>query len=420
MRETGYLRSCIASSPACATADNGMAAPSHSSVLPAPARLTLDRDLSLDQLRALAAILMVANHVGYKLLSEAATQLPVISGLLFISSFAPVLFFYATGFGIGMQTDKAGRSAWWAHPTTQKCLLLLLADFYLRGASPAAVIGMDFFGFIALSTAAVYLLGKSPHPLALAIAGALLFFCLRFLPLNWLDQLPDFFTGRQSTPGVSYPISPWIIFPVLGYAASKARLPRSKYFLLLAAGITAFLVAFIMHEKDMVLHRWATMSAAYFVASIAMIGLSHGVLGIISRVPQASNLMPQLNGTESFLIVPIHYFSISLMPAISVASTALVYYLVYALAVSMVTFYLSRRITELFKTRGNGHPLSWPIFVAACFAIELLRLADQNGSESRFENVLALVALLLVGFKLHNSKPQQASAAQQSPQLNSR
>jgi uncharacterized membrane protein len=60
----------------------------------------------LDILRGLAALFMIINHGGYEfLIPDLATH--GISGfIIFISSSAPVLFFFITGVGYGLQSGQ--------------------------------------------------------------------------------------------------------------------------------------------------------------------------------------------------------------------------------------------------------------------------------------------------------------------------
>lgn len=349
---------------------------------------------------------MVINHVGYKLLSPSSTTLPIINEILFITSFAPVLFFYATGFGIGLQNIKPQKTPWKSNSIFRKCLLLLLADIFLRNTLPNNIIGMDFFGFIAISTITVYLIAKSSNPLVFAtIVGCLIIF-VRFLPPTFdiIGALPDFVSGRQSTPGVSYPLAPWIAFPILGYLTSHVTSRKARHLLLFGVGLTAFAATMIMHGRGMTLHRWATMSAAYFAASIAVIGLLHGTLDIIKDTPATSKYLPQLNGIESFLIVPIHYFIISLSPAISNTSATLHHYVLFSVAISLPTFYLSRHCTLLFKKARRIYRLGEPVFFATCLIFTLIEWINKIWWEAPFDNVLTLGALLLIGYKLQNNK----------------
>ena len=61
-----------------------------------------DRVAELDLLRGFAALLMVFNHVGYAALSPQAAQHGASGAIVFLGSVAPVLFFFATGFGGGL------------------------------------------------------------------------------------------------------------------------------------------------------------------------------------------------------------------------------------------------------------------------------------------------------------------------------
>lgn len=350
--------------------------------------------------------MMVINHVGYKLLSPSSTTLAIINEVLFITSFAPVLFFYATGFGIGLQNIKLHKPSLKSNSIFQKCLLLLLADIFLRNTLPNNILGMDFFGFIAISTITVYLIAKSSNPLVFAtISGCSIIF-VRFLPPTFdiIGALPDFVSGRQSTPGVSYTFAPWIAFPILGYLSSCATSRKARNLLLFGVGLAAFAAAVIMHDRGMTLHRWATMSAAYFASSIAVIGVLHGTLDLIKDTPVASKHLPQLNGIESFLIVPIHYFIISLSPNISPTSATLHHYILFSVAISLLTFYFSHHCTLLFKKAGEIYRLDGPVFFATCLTIALIGWINKTWWEAPFDNNLALCALLLIGYKLQNNK----------------
>ena len=108
----------------------------------------------LDTLRGPAAALMIANHAGVRVLAPAHASAGRSGALVFLGSFAPVVFFFATGFGIAVSSRRAERAgaAWWS--VLWKAALLVVADqFFFWRAGHA--FGLDFFGFIALATVLV-------------------------------------------------------------------------------------------------------------------------------------------------------------------------------------------------------------------------------------------------------------------------
>lgn len=62
--------------------------------------------LELNVLRGLAAILMIVNHAGVKTSIETEANQSVMNDVLFIGSFTPMLFFFVTGVGLGIQSSQ--------------------------------------------------------------------------------------------------------------------------------------------------------------------------------------------------------------------------------------------------------------------------------------------------------------------------
>ena len=73
--------------------------------LPAPASFALE----LDVLRGVAASLMIVNHAGIRLLSPADTIESASAVAVFVGGFAPVVFFFVTGFGAALARGSAPR-----------------------------------------------------------------------------------------------------------------------------------------------------------------------------------------------------------------------------------------------------------------------------------------------------------------------
>lgn len=85
----------------------------------------------LDVLRALAALLMILNHLGYKILAPNWVDSGSSGSLLFISSLAPVLFFFGTGVGYGVQSSREKKTGQWT-VILNKFIILILADLSMH------------------------------------------------------------------------------------------------------------------------------------------------------------------------------------------------------------------------------------------------------------------------------------------------
>src|SRR5574338_814206 len=97
----------------------------------------------LDVLRGLAALLMIVNHAGYKILAPNLIEDGTFAGnLLFICSFAPVLFFFVTGVGYGIQSIQKKKVGHW-HVILNKMFILVLADLLMHW-SEGRWLGLDF------------------------------------------------------------------------------------------------------------------------------------------------------------------------------------------------------------------------------------------------------------------------------------
>ncbi len=119
----------------------------------------------LDILRGLAAILMIINHVGYKTLAPNLTEGGLSGTLVFIGSFAPVLFFFVTGVGfyvvsftvifVGLAWSLAlcgdSRLKIWENAvslTGISSLAVVFIHYYLIYLLKLiGIVGLDFLGF---------------------------------------------------------------------------------------------------------------------------------------------------------------------------------------------------------------------------------------------------------------------------------
>ena len=112
----------------------------------------------LDLLRGLAGLAMVVNHTAVAVvpaaaatlvsLPEAPLSMTPVQWASFLGSFAPVLFFFISGVGYGLQARPGGVPA--KPGLWPKVAVLVLADALLWRVA-GFWIGLDFFGFIAAS-----------------------------------------------------------------------------------------------------------------------------------------------------------------------------------------------------------------------------------------------------------------------------
>lgn len=285
--------------------------------------------LDLDVLRGLAAVMMIVNHAGYRLLSNADAAYGVSGAAVFFGSFAPVVFFFSTGFGTGLGVGATGRPpGWWA--TLWKASLLVLADqiaYWSGGAS----FGLDFFSFIGIAMVLLCGLARLRHSIAwcLGLSGALLVARYGVGPLAgplWVDQPPlVWLLGVRGLPGVSYPLSPWMIYPLIGfvlgrlYTASKGTTAHlSARWTAVGAAVCAasFAGAAVLVQAHATMFRWGTVSVAFFVLSCGVLAAC-GLLATASSVGSTRVAKAfALRGVASFAVIPLHYGLIDVLDGV--------------------------------------------------------------------------------------------------------
>ena len=279
---------------------------------PAPAHRSVGHWPELDLLRGLACFLMILNHVAVR--SPSMSTSTILSASEFVGGFAPVLFFFTTGLGYGVQSLKPGGRHGFGFLT--KVAVLLLAD-------------LDFFTFIGLSMLILELISRLRRGgwvasivgvsavLARFVAGPLLRPALEGHPWGlWVGDVIG--TGGH----FGYPAGPWLAFPMLGYVLGRLaesnratllerrRLPRE----LAASGAPFALLCLVMVARGSGLFRYWTMNSAYFLASLGVIATS---LSVVVAAVRSARLGPitgraSLSGLRSFAVVPLHYFLLDL------------------------------------------------------------------------------------------------------------
>lgn len=276
--------------------------------------------LELDVLRGIAAVLMIFNHAGIRLLSPAELSGTPGAVAVFLGGFAPVVFFFATGFGIALSSPAGGRppeigSLLW------KAALLVVADqffFWTRGLAW----GLDFFSFIAIASVVVSLVARLRRPALVCAALIALLVSLRYglgpairselHPFAFLDWA----VGANAVEHVSYPLSPWMVYPLLGFMLGRlyksvdlqASQPRNQW--LRRGSITVlclFGASLLLAMSKNSFFRWGSVSFGFFVVSIAIV-LAAGLLSMVLAMSHRSIARAlALRGVASFAVIPLHY-----------------------------------------------------------------------------------------------------------------
>lgn len=274
------------------------------------------RSRQLDIFRGLAAIFMVTNHAGYQWLGPVANGGGWAAFIVFVTSSAPALFFFASGVGAGMSGTPEGVGS-----VVRKVVLLLLADTFMNWGG-GGWWGLDFFGFAAIATAVLALVRWSRRPVI--VAGALLAVVVLvrfgFAPLLRDSMATNpvfaFTTGVGYVLGFSYPLCPWLAFPLAGYllgrcAGGAGRLGEPGIAAVLA--VVGFAVSFVMVRHGAVAFRWGSVSLAYFVFAIGIVALGWlWAAGMAWRHAGWMDAM-KLRGAASLLVVPLHFGALALV-----------------------------------------------------------------------------------------------------------
>ena len=175
--------------------------------------------------------MMILNHLGYKTIAPNLVNSGLAGSLLFLSSFAPVLFFFVTGVGYGIQSSRKKKTSHWS-VILNKFIILVLADLLMHW-SEGRWLGLDFLGFIALSSLVMEFIRSSKSPLTYSLVGFVLISLMRYLlgPLihslgNELQAwgILNWILGTKDAPGISYPLSPWMAYPFVGYIIGVAAM----------------------------------------------------------------------------------------------------------------------------------------------------------------------------------------------------
>ena len=361
---------------------------------------------------------MIANHtvVGLHRGGFAFSELSEV--LFFLGGFAPVLFFFATGFGGGLQSRRPSGAPQHRYGLTRKLAILVLADQFILWRwqsfeNSASAVGLDFLAFVALSTAAVEPLRSARRPTAMALWAAASVLALRFVIGPWIvpevDQSPEMrwfgvLMGRIPLEGVSYPPLPWLTYPFLGFAlgrgAVRCRSALEQHTGVVLAGLLAISAAGVavsswLTDSGWALNRYGVHSLAYLPLAIGAIAITLALswaLGRASSAGYAAGLALQraasIRGMASLAVVPLHLgvvFFLSHQLSRPPSDAALVVATGVVIVLSMGVGGLVAQGAETIERSGYGR-LAWLLGAALSTAIAIALLWPLLlGSEPRIQ-----------------------------------
>ncbi|WP_347989532.1 heparan-alpha-glucosaminide N-acetyltransferase domain-containing protein [Methylomonas sp. AM2-LC] len=290
----------------------------------------------LDVLRGLAALFMIVNHAGYNLVEPELYSHSIFDLVLVVSSYAPVLFFFATGVGAGIQSTYKLKNFNW-YPVLYKTAVLLLAD-WLGFWSLGIAWGIDFLGFIAISGVVLEFIRCSKNPIISCLVGILTFSLFRYAigphldPVtenNFITNLQHWVFGNIGVQGATYPLSPWMVYPLWGYIVGfyimhyRPIIETHKVKLIVTLICLALLPAvlsIVAERRGFSFIRWGTVGVGFYIRSFAVVLLSLAFVWIISALSSLTAIKHALSlrGTSSLAVVPIHYYIIYLVSLVFV------------------------------------------------------------------------------------------------------
>lgn len=338
-----------------------------------------ERSRQLDVFRGVAAMLMVFNHAGFQLLGAPETASGWPGALVFLGSAAPALFFFASGVGSGFGAGRGESVA----AVLRKVALLLLADVLLVWSS-GALLGFDFFAFAAITVLTMFLVRRSVHPERLALGLVLLVVLIRFgtAPLARghvrEDSLLAFITGNAPVRHVSYPLAPWLAFPLLGFLVGrrwrKGALWEESWIVTIAAALFAS-AALVLVLRGAPVFRWGLVSIAYFSCALAIVATAWMLTRWLNRWWPSGAKSMALRGPASLLIVPFHYALLGVLAATVPSPWAAPTWLVVTLLLGGCILVISRRLVARATQLAAPRLLAQAGIVAMVVALSALALS---------------------------------------------
>jgi uncharacterized membrane protein len=378
--------------------------------------------LEIDTLRGFAVVFMILNHAGARWLDLGVANGLVSDALVFVGSYAPVLFFFVTGVGHGVSRDPTNQSRR-NIDVVYKAALLLLADVFWRRAGFMAV-GLDFLGFIGLSMVVLHFTCSGQHANRIAWLILLAAIGIRFgigplyrwagMDVFWIRAA----VGNIGVPGFSYWLVPWMAYPALGFLfgdalrVSELRGRNSGDFVpsMLLLGIAAGTVAAFLAWGGFGFSRFGTISVAFFVSAIAVLAFSAALAWLLCASKRFSGAAAILamRGVSSFAVVPIHIFLIEFIGGWSPLPLAGWVYLSVVFPFIAANYFLARSTDRVAQRLGNRIPVGSAPWCAAGAVLGVTAILVTLVEPSMSGLVLATVAQLIIAVLLTVRPPRLA------------
>jgi len=368
-----------------------------------------------DTLRGLAAIFMIVNHVAAALIAKSVLEDKLVGSLFFIGSFAPVLFFFVTGLGAGAQSSRSTQSSRWLNVGI-KVAILILADLQMQWGQGSSF-GLDFLGFIGLSILLLEIIRSQKFPLVICAVGFCIISMLRFLgaPLlrafNLEPQLPiiNWIVGN-SISGISYPLSPWMAYPLLGFiiGAFVARhydwlnknATRVSLQLFAVALLPIAASLFLGSRSPGAFFRWGSVAIGFYCASFAVIAITMALALLAHhKLPSSVVSLVSLRGVASFSVVPIHYFLINLLKQFLGETLNSISYCVVTILVIAIAFFLSRQVEVIAQrlAKSERQKVIWLTLVGVAVALSIIIISvSSNPIAATMVTTMGQISLCLL------------------------
>ncbi len=387
----------------------------------------------LDVLRGFAALLMIFNHAGVDWYGDEPSRKTIEGFLTYLGSFAPVVFFLLTGLGHGI-APLADREATHRYGLANKVAILVCADVLLAWQN-GHWLGLDFLGFIGVSTLALEKVRGTRHPIALATVLAVAVLGVRFVvgPLAMArlgahaGAIAGWVTGTKGIEGIAYNPFPWLFYPLAGYVMGRAAERWSDrirsgdlatYALLVVGIVGSVVVAKALAAAGRPALRWGVVTTTFFAQSLTVVCASLLAVLLAHRSTWlAASLQPlHLRGVSSLAVVPLHYLVLFVFGLAVAHPPAVVAFVGFAAAACVVSLALARWFasgtSQLSRVESRG--AVWTGLVLATAASGLALLAQDGGGGAIGVSTLAVGQLALCAL-LVVRKPAPVQALRPAP-----
>ena len=379
----------------------------------------------LDWLRGIAILLMVVNHATIRFYSESELSDPLPRYLSMLGSIAPVLFFFATGWGVALSARRRQEGPSHIGSSVIKCCLLILADQLVAWARGERFY-LDFFSFIGLSYVALTLMTRLKRWRSCATVAIVLTLAVRFVLGPALRQISlnhtyiGYIVGTMQAPWSSYPPMPWFAYPLLGalFGSISTLDARHRIYVLLA-GLVAGAACLALVAQGRLLVRWGTMSMSFFLLGLFALSLVIWTSLMASRAATANalNRLFEVRGEVSFLSVPIHMLLVQRMAA-SIRGLALPYLLVALLVFGTwaFTIVLAQWLNRVLSAIAHNHTLLGKPLAAVSIGLATSGLTIIASSALPSESsIVAYIGQLAICLLLASSRARKGAVASRGP-----